>query len=199
MDAEPFQASRDAAGMSVRPCARPVLLARLPLLDDILQQHAQHLGTDFVAYRNHAYRVANFCNALAPASSQDAISIAAAFHDIGIWTHRTFDYLQPSRKRAQEWLASSEHSDQGEVIDTMIGQHHKVRRYRGAGGALVEPFRRADLADVSAGLFAAGIARPFLSEVFGRFPDAGFHRLLLRLACRRFIQYPLSPLPMLRW
>lgn len=199
MDAEPFQASRNAAGMSVHPRSAPVLLARLPLLDDILGQHAQHLGTDFVAYRNHAYRVANFCHVLAPASSLDAVSIAAAFHDIGIWTQRTFDYLEPSRKRAQEWLASNDHDNQGEVIDAMIGQHHKVTRYRGAGEALVEPFRRADLADVSAGLFAAGIARPFLSEVFGRFPAAGFHRLLFRLACRRFVQYPLNPLPMMRW
>lgn len=185
--------------MSARPRDVPAVVARLPLLDDILEQHAQHLGADFVAYRNHAYRVANFCTALAPASSQDAISIAAAFHDIGIWTHHTFDYLEPSRKRAQEWQASGEHGNQGEVIDAMICQHHKVTRYRGAGGALVELFRRADLADVSAGFFAAGIARPFLSEVFSRFPDAGFHRLLFRLACRRFIRYPLNPLPMLRW
>ena len=81
----------------------------------------------------------------------------------------------------------------------MIGEHHKVRRYRGPEGALVERFRQADLADVSAGLIAANLPRSFLSQVFDRFPNAGFHRLLLRCACRHFVQHPFNPLPMMRW
>ena len=178
---------------------QPVLLTRLPLLDEILEQHSAPLGSDFVAYRNHAYRVANFCCALAPSESEDAISIAAAFHDIGIWTDRTFDYLEPSRRRARDWIDPSGHRGLGPLVDSMICEHHKVPRYRGPDGSLVELFRQADRADVSVGLVAASIPRSFLSEVFGRFPNAGFHRLLLRQACRRFIQHPLNPLPMMRW
>jgi hypothetical protein len=177
----------------------PTLLTRLPLLDEILEQHAAQLGADAVAYRNHAYRVANFCSALAPAESRHAISIAAAFHDIGIWTDGTFDYLEPSRRRAQDWLMSSDHRALFGLVDAMICRHHKVTRYRGTEGPLVELFRLADRVDVSAGLMTARIPQWFLSEVFEQFPNAGFHRNLLRLTCRRFMRHPLSPLPMMQW
>lgn len=182
------------------PAPKPAtLLTRLPLLDEIIEQHAQQLGSDTIAYRNHAYRVANFCSALAPSESRHAISIAAAFHDLGIWTDGTFDYLQPSRRRAREWLTSSVHQPLCGLVDAMILRHHKLTPCRGAEGPLVERFRLADRVDVSAGLMPAGIAREFLSEVFGQFPNAGFHRTLLRLTCRRFMRHPFSPLPMVQW
>ena len=104
----------------------PALLTRLPLLDDILEQHSAQLAADFTAYRNHAYRVANFCCALTTPDAQDAISIAAAFHDIGIWTDGTFDYLEPSRRRARDWIEPSGHRRLRGLVDSMIGEHHKV-------------------------------------------------------------------------
>ena len=53
---------------------------------------------DFTAYRNHAYRVVNFCahSRPAPTPRLEKIALAAAFHDLGIWTAHTFDYLEPS-------------------------------------------------------------------------------------------------------
>ncbi|WP_116382553.1 hypothetical protein [Cupriavidus taiwanensis] len=48
---------------------QPRLFAQLPLLDGILEQHRVQLGADFITYRYHAYRVANFCSALAPLGS----------------------------------------------------------------------------------------------------------------------------------
>ena len=48
-------------------------ITELPLLDELLQQHAAALGRDHAAYRNHCYRVVNFCAALSdaePASLQ---------------------------------------------------------------------------------------------------------------------------------
>ena len=75
---------------------------RLPTLDAVLGAHAAALGRDFDGYRNHAYRVANLCLAQSPPSALDVekIAIAAAFHDLGIWTDRTFDYLEPSVRLA---------------------------------------------------------------------------------------------------
>lgn len=176
-----------------------VAVTELPLLDEILAQHALQLGDDFVAYRNHCYRVANFCIASAPTASRETIGVAAAFHDLGIWTDGTFDYLEPSRQRARQWLQSRDHRLPSEPIEAMICQHHKIRPYRGDEGPLVDVFRRADWTDVSRGIFSAGLPREFLDEVFARFPNAGFHRALFRLTCRQFIRRPFRPLPMMRW
>jgi HD superfamily phosphodiesterase len=51
----------------------------------------------FTAYKNHAYRVANLCVAFSSGDGAqlEKIATAAAFHDLGIWTNHTFDYLGP--------------------------------------------------------------------------------------------------------
>lgn len=187
--------------MSQPKQGQPRLFAQLPLLDGILEQHRAQLGADFIAYRNHAYRVANFCSALAPSAvaGEPVISIAAAFHDLGIWTGRTFDYLQPSRQLASDYLDDADYRSMGELVDAMICQHHKIRHYRGTEGELVEVFRQADWVDVTGGFITASIPKGFLADVFARFPNAGFHRCLLRLTCRHAVLHPLKPLPMIRW
>ena len=86
-----------------------MLLERLDPLDRVLETHAVELGGDFTAYRNHAYRVVNFCCALAPCAdtSLEKVALAAAFHDLGIWTAHTFDYLAPSIRLACAHVACS--------------------------------------------------------------------------------------------
>ena len=90
-----------------------MLLTEIPTLDELLQAHAAALGDDFTAYRNHTYRVVNLCVALSPGDSAqlEKIATAAAFHDIGIWTDRTFDYLRPSVGSACAYLARSGRED----------------------------------------------------------------------------------------
>ncbi|HEU0054861.1 MAG TPA: HD domain-containing protein, partial [Longimicrobium sp.] len=80
------------------------MLTEIATLDEVLDAHAAELGADFTAYRNHAYRVANLCLALAPDAPGrvEKIALAAAFHDLGIWTDGTFDYLPPSVRLARE-------------------------------------------------------------------------------------------------
>ena len=126
------------------------------------------------------------------------ISLAAGFHDLGIWTDDTFDYLAPSQRLAREWLSSHGREDCAEEVGAMICQHHKVTPYRGSEGGLVEMFRRADWADVSKGLVAPGLSRRFLREVFAEFPNAGFHQRLLQLSFKQLLHHPFHPLPMLR-
>lgn len=183
-----------------------MLLTRIPLLDELLQRHSHALGSDFGAYRNHAYRVANFCAALASPTAAGAdedsmrrISIAAAFHDLGIWTDHTFDYLAPSERLAERYLAEIEGTDAAGEIVAMIDQHHKITPCRSDERGLVEAFRRADWADVSRGAIASGLAADVRREVFAAFPSAGFHKRLMQLSCSRLISHPWSPLPMLRW
>jgi hypothetical protein len=180
-----------------------MLLTEIPTLDALLSEHASDLGPDFEAYKNHTYRVVNACAALSTRAPEqlEKMAIAVAFHDIGIWTDRTFDYLLPSMRRARAHLTKAGKSEWADEVDAMILEHHKLRPYTAPNNLtwLVEPLRQADLVDVSHGLFAFGLSRSFLRDLFAAFPNAGFHKRLVELTYERFLRNPFSPLPVLRW
>ena len=177
------------------------MLTALPTLDAVLEAHASALGDDALGYRHHAYRVANFSWLLAPgdADAREKLSIAVAFHDLGIWTAGTFDYLPPSRALARDYLHQAGKVGWMVEVDAMIECHHKLSRTPAGTSAAVEAFRRADWIDVSLGVRRFGLARRALREVMAAFPDAGFHRRLAELALTRLRHHPLDPLPMMRW
>jgi hypothetical protein len=174
------------------------LFKQIPILDQVLDGHAAELGKDFAAYRNHTYRVVNFCLAfsLNDEVQLEKIALAAAFHDLGIWTDHTFDYLQPSIRLARAHLIGSGKHEWTSEITEMILEHHKISRYQ--GGRLVEQFRCADWVDVSRGFRRFGLSRQYLNEVFKMWPDAGFHKRLLVLGLHRLRTHPWNPLPMIR-
>lgn len=63
-----------------------MILTEVALPDEVLQHYASHLGRDFDGYRNHTFRVVNFCSALSTTDPEplQKMAIAAAFHDLGI-------------------------------------------------------------------------------------------------------------------
>ena len=80
----------------------------------------------------------------------------------------------------------------------MILWHHKITPYRDRTDWLVEPFRRADWVDVTRGLLTFGAPRTLVTELYAKWPDAGFHRRLLQLELRHLRKHPLNPLPVFR-
>jgi len=153
-----------------------------------------------VAYRNHVCRVLNFYLALSgQATPPPAILIAAAFHDLGIWTNRTFDYLPPSLDLAKGYLATHGLGALDAEVSTVIAEHHKLLPYKGPFSPSVEVFRQADLVDLSLGTIRFGLPSAFVRSVRATFPNGGFHRLLTRLAARQFVHSPFRPLPMVHW
>jgi hypothetical protein len=174
------------------------VLTRIPTIDGVLHDHATALGDDFVRYRNHVYRVVNLCVAIAGRSEVEKIAVAAVFHDLGIWTDGTFDYLAPSIALAHDHLVARGREDWAAEIEGMIAYHHKITRSTVDPGSLVESFRRADWIDVTRGLRRFGIPRPFIAQLFATWPSAGFHWRLVTLTLDRFRRHPLTPLPMVR-
>jgi hypothetical protein len=146
------------------------------------------------------YRVVNLCLANAGDSrvELEKIAIAAVFHDLGIWTNHTFDYIAPSVTLAREHLAARGMADWIPEIEAMIVDHHKITRSRSHRASLVESFRRADWIDVSRGLRTFGVPRSFIASVYTRWPSVGFHGRLLELTADWFLKHPLTPLPMVR-
>jgi hypothetical protein len=180
--------------------ATQTLVTSIPIVDGVLDHYATPLGHDFIAYRNHVYRVVNLCLAVTGGSRDDLdkIAVAAAFHDLGIWTDRTFDYIAPSVSRAREYLTAHARADWIPEIEAMIANHHKITRARVHPGWLVEGFRRADWIDVSRGFRRFGVARPFIGSLFSTWPSAGFHWRLVELTAAWSRRHPLMPLPMVK-
>jgi len=176
------------------------IIPHAPILDDVLKRWRVQIGEDYPGYRNHCYRVLNFCVAFAgdDADTVGKVSVATAFHDLGIWADRTFDYLAPSIRLARDHLAREGRPDWAEEVASMIDGHHKVTRHRAGASPLVEPFRRADWVDVTFGLRSFGLPRPYVRAIRAAFPDEGFHWRLVTLTAERFRAHPLSPLPMVK-
>jgi hypothetical protein len=126
------------------------------------------------------------------------VSIAVAFHDLGIWTDHTIDYLGPSRQLARAYLAKSNQDAWSAEIETMIEQHHRLRKYQANPGWLVEPFRKADWIDVMRGRLKFELPSAFVAETLSTFTNAGFHKRLIALTRQRIKTHPFSPLPMMR-
>src|SRR5262245_60826780 len=167
----------------VQDADRAGLITRIPTVEQVLDDHTSELGRDFIAYRNHVYRIANLCLAIAGDRrvEPEKIAIAAVFHDLGIWTNQTFDYIAPSVVIAREDLTARGMADWLPEIEAMIVDHHKVTTSRAHPQWLVESFRRADWIDVTRGLRRFGVPRTLIAAVVATWPDAGFHRRLVEL------------------
>jgi hypothetical protein len=182
--------------------APPAIVARHPRIEEVLDAFGADLAGDRAAYRGHVYRVFHFCRALAPAGPprDDAVALAAVFHDLGIWSDRTVDYLPPSVRRLRAAVErSGRRTAEVDEIARMIEMHHKMTPCRGDADVLVEAFRRADLVDVTFGLVRFGLPRAWVREVQAAFAEAGFHARIARLVGGWALRHPARPLPMLRW
>jgi hypothetical protein len=172
----------------------------LALLDDILMPWRDIIGDDFHGYRNHCCRMVNCCLALQECDKEtkNKLMIAAAFHDIGIWTEKTLDYLPPSVTPALAYLQENDLQQWTEEITLMIAEHHKLSEYSNQEYPLVELFRKGDLVDFSLGMIRFGLPKAFIRELKKTYPNAGFHRRLMKLGGLWLIRHPLNPLPMMK-
>ncbi|NTU92085.1 MAG: phosphohydrolase [Chlorobiaceae bacterium] len=179
-------------------------LHHIEKIEELFEPFRQVLGNDFEACRNHSFRVFHFCVALCgtrqdSAQQQQKIVIASVFHDLGIWTAKSFDYLPHSVGLALEHLENIGRDEWKDEVERMIEEHHKLTPYRSNPEWLVEAFRRADLVDLSLGTIRFGITDIVIRTVRQAYPNAGFHRCLTKLALRRLVTHPFDPLPMLKW
>ncbi len=100
----------------------------IELIDSILGGYREVIGEDYPGYRNHVQRMVNFCLALGAfeAETRHKIVIAGAFHDIGIWTAQTFDYLPPSIEAADIYLKREGLTAWSAEIRQMIDQRTQL-------------------------------------------------------------------------
>lgn len=170
-----------------------------PLIEELLQKFQSATGSDYDKYRNHVYRVFLNCLLLdTNKKNEDKYAIAAVFHDIGIWTNHTFDYLAPSIEQAKVYLSEAKRQDWIDEIKLMIDNHHKVSSYKGKHAETVETFRQADWIDVSFGIVSFGANKQSFKANKQKFPTLGFHRFLIKATTKNFFKHPFNPLPMFK-
>ena len=173
----------------------------IPFLEELLGQWKTAIGADYAGYRNHLYRMINFCFALHDCNPEERekVIIAGCFHDLGIWASNTFDYLSPSIALAKEYLQQTGSQQWGAEIELMIAMHHKLRSYQDPRYPLVEVFRKGDLVDFSLGLVKCSLPASYIQCVQKRFPNAGFHKRLVQLELGWLPRHPFNPVPVLKW
>jgi len=171
-------------------------------IEFILDHYGSDLGEHMPAYHNHVYRLYNIVIKLSKRNLNpdelEKFSIAAAFHDLGIWTDSTFDYLDPSIKLAHNYLDDFHKPEWKEEISATIYWHHKITAYNGPYAEAVNLFRKADWIDVTNGFRSFGLPRMKVVHLYAEFPDEGFHKFLLQRAFKWGIKNPLRPLPMFK-
>ncbi|NII27627.1 phosphohydrolase [Pseudoflavitalea sp. X16] len=169
------------------------------VIETLLLSFQPVMGKDFAKYRNHVYRVFLNCGLIDPDHQhQEKYAVVAVFHDIGIWTDHTIDYLDPSIAQLNQYLTATGRQEWMEECSEMIQWHHKTSRYNGPYAQTVETFRKADWIDVSLGLITYGVDKQTISANRRMLPNRSFHWFLVRKIVRNLFRHPLNPLPMFR-
>ena len=166
-------------------------------IEGILQYYTRPLGADYNAYRNHVYRLYHLTLLYhrddLTLTQADALAVGAAFHDIGIWTHRTMDYLRPSMDLADQYM-NQNHFVSHSIVRDVILNHHRMSP---APSELSEAFRRADTCDISCGIIKNGLPTRLYRQLVKEFPYLGFHRLIIGKMFLYAIRHPFRPFPLL--
>jgi hypothetical protein len=182
----------------------------LPYLEELLTPWKSIIGDDYPGYKNHVYRMVQFCWALKKVRGETLteddkkkIMIAGTFHDIGIWVGNTLDYLDPSIPPAMIYLESQDRSNWKQEIELMITEHHKLSPFIGTQLNqkeidIVELFRQGDIIDFSLGMIKFELPKSYIKEMKSAIPNKGFHLGLLKKGMRWFIRHPLNPAPMMK-
>lgn len=169
------------------------------IIEELLQKFKPVTGADHDKYRNHVYRVFLNCVLIdSEKNNEEKYAIAAVFHDIGIWTDHTIDYLTPSIAQAKRYLTETGKPEWIEEITSMIYWHHKTGRYKGSFEKTTENFRKADWIDVSLGLLTYGFDKQKIKANRKSLPNLGFHVFLIKRITQNFFRHPLHPLPMFK-
>jgi len=166
-------------------------------IDELLGPYKSIIGEDYNKYRNHVLRV--YLNCLLLDTNKDnegKYAIAAVYHDIGIWTKQTIDYLEPSIEEAKVFLMQAGKEEWIEEISLMIYWHHKWGDYKGKFMVTTGNFRKADWIDVSLGFLTFGINKKEIEKIRNAFPNLGFHKFLVKKVGGNLLKHPFHPLPM---
>lgn len=162
----------------------------------ILNNYKNDLGKDFQPYLGHCSRVLRYMSELGlKEEDEELASVLVAFHDLGIWTDDTMDYLEPSVLLAIDYIQSEGLDIDPETTRLVIGDHHKVTA---TSNPVAELLRKADLIDLTMGMIRFGVPKQVIKETRIQIPYLGFHSMITKKTLQHAVRNPLNPFPMLK-
>ncbi len=168
------------------------------LIEDVVRTYSNALGQHLPLYKGHCYRLLNYIIYMQRHQDNlDFLGVAIAFHDLGIWTHGTMDYLNPSFELAKTYVQNANVDISIADLKVAIKNHHKISSLQKVAPA--EYLRKADLNDLSMGLLNEGVPRPFIKDMKACWPYLGFQKLIFGKVLLYALQNPFNPFPMLKW
>lgn len=169
-----------------------------PIMDNILESYKGYLGADYQKYRGHCYRLINYMIALGLGEEDlEVCQYAIPFHDLGIWTAQTMDYLAPSCEEAIKYIKKNNENIDSKQVSNIINNHHKITKIKGDSGA--ELLRKADLIDLTTSFVSFGIDKKTKKIIKQRFPYHGFQFFIYKKVMKHAIRNILNPFPMLKF
>ena len=171
-------------------------------IESILKNYKQIIGNDYEAYRGHCHRIYNYIVLMkrsAELTQQDnyILEIAIPFHDLGIWTAHTMDYLQPSFEAASTFVKQNKLDVDLFVLKTIIVNHHKLTFVK--DNKLAELLRKADMLDLSFGRLKSSLTKEELDCIKASFPYKGFQLVIFKKLMKHALKNITNPFPMLKW
>ncbi len=166
-------------------------------IDSILEVHRSLIGADWAAYRGHCQRLFCYlsCFGLSP-NEITLTEVAIAFHDLGIWTADSMDYLAPSCEAARLYISDQNLEIKIDLVEDMINSHHKMTKAK--THHLAEYLRKADLIDLSATWLRFGIPKEEIKAIKKAFPFVGFQKKIYTKVAKHALKHLWNPFPMLK-
>lgn len=155
-------------------------------VEDLLNRYKTEIGSDYDGYRGHIYRVLTYSMHFIGGDERYLPVIAAAlvYHDIGLWTDKQLDYLEPGCKRAAEEFAGRYSEEELQLLNDIIYWHHKVTPFEGPHADVVNAVRKADWIDATKGIVNQRMPSAHVKQVEAAIPNAGFHKTLAEIGFR---------------
>lgn len=160
----------------------------IPEVESILIDYKDVIGTDYEGYRGHIYRVLSYSMHYLKNNETylDVIAAALVYHDIGLWTDRQLDYLEPGCKHAKDRFKGVYDENKLHLLDDIIYYHHKLTPFVGDHEDIVNAVRKSDMIDFSLGLVNYGMPDRHIEVVHRKIPNNGFHQHLCEIGFRYY-------------
>lgn len=175
------------------------IVTEAPNMDTYLSKYKQDFGAAHDVYRNHCLRVLSFARHILVTetgfdeeqaeSAMPVMEIALAYHDMGLFTDLSLEYLEPSAARAEKDLEGTLSADEIKLVRDIIVWHHKVFPWSGEderSTAIVNAVRKGDWVDATTCLLGGSFVRKGLSAAdvvatHTALPEMGFGSFLAAL------------------
>ena len=167
------------------------------ILDEQLKFVQDAVGTDFEGYRNHCLRTLTFVYHQMPDSVfdkqpniLDIVSVALAFHNVGMWTLEPRDYKNHSIAVMEQHVKKEGKWDNTSInmMREIILLHDLFGQYKDGESEwmneMINTVRHAYWADTTVGFIRGEMHASIVEAAYKKVPDAGYHNVITSMTSR---------------